>query len=201
MTPSASGASGAPGLWLVLALSGLAFGSFSWGVLRHFAGRAQPAAGMRLLSACSVVAWLGFVVVAARMPPWPAGDVIGGLLFLGGLLLFWWTIAATRRRPPRLAFADDAPDALFSHGPYAFIRHPFYLSYILFWIGTAVTPGLWWWAPVGLMFVVAYAGIARREEARFMASAMSDHYLAYRRRTGMLLPRVFRSSPAGRERT
>jgi Phospholipid methyltransferase len=96
----------------------------------------------------------------------------GAALRPRALWLFVWTIRATRSTPPTLAFATDAPAILFCHGPYRYVRHPFYLSYILFWIGTAVSaagPGTW---AVPLVMGALYFQGASREERKFARSAL-----------------------------
>ncbi|MCQ8242280.1 methyltransferase family protein [Rhizosaccharibacter radicis] len=173
---------------ITVLLSLLAVGSFGWGVARHFAGRQRMPPGMRLLSGASFAAWLLFAgLILTTAPPDPWAAVAGWVLFLGATLLFWRTVAATRGRPPHLAYSDAPPDVVFSHGPYAHVRHPFYLSYILFWTGTAVVLPRIGWAPVALGMAAWYVMIARGEERRFASSALSSAYRAYRARTGMLL--------------
>src|ERR1700749_5092196 len=38
---------------------------------------------------------------------------------------------------------DADPDTINTEGPYAYVRHPFYLSYIGFWISTGLIAGMW----------------------------------------------------------
>ena len=171
---------------LVAGLGLACFASFSWAVKGHFRATGAMPPGMRLIGAASLLGFLHFLwQLRHGAASWP----IVALLFGLALWLFVWTIRATRSTPPTLAFATDAPDILFCHGPYRYVRHPFYLSYILFWIGTAVSaarPGTW---AVPLVMGALYFQAASREERKFARSALAPDYDAYRRQTGMFLPR------------
>jgi protein-S-isoprenylcysteine O-methyltransferase Ste14 len=126
------------------------------------------------------------VISGSRSAFWEAGL----LLFVLSAALFTWTIRATRKTPPTLAFDTDEPSFLLNHGPYRYVRHPFYLSYLLFWTGTAfATPGLLpWLAPVVMLIV--YWNAAQREEAKFARSRLSNAYRTYRAKAGMFFPRL-----------
>ncbi len=128
----------------------------------------------------------------------PTAWTAAGLAVLGAsMLLFWWTVRTTRRHRLPVAYAEADPHAICTSGPYAYVRHPFYLSYIVFWFATAAIAGGWQWLAAGFL-AVWYAGIAREEERRLRSSALAGGYAAYQRRTGMLLPFPFK---AGVERT
>ena len=75
-------------------------------------------------------------------------------------------------------------------GPYRYIRHPFYASYILFWLGCAVAT----LHPVSLAFLVVVSGIliavALREERSFVGTPFAADYLSYRRTAGLLWPKL-----------
>ena len=74
-------------------------------------------------------------------------------------------------------------------GPYAYVRHPFYLSYIIFWIGTAMDADAWQSIPAtGL--TGWYGRIAYEEERRFRTTKMRLPYAAYCRKTGMFWPQL-----------
>ncbi|MCK8785360.1 EAL domain-containing protein [Roseomonas sp. NAR14] len=152
---------------------------------------------MRALSVASLAGFMLFVWLLRHGGTTAAAGMVSVALSLGGCAVFWWAVATTRRRPPAIAYADAdsdsdwAPAMLYEAGPYAFVRHPFYVSYCLFWIGLAVAAGPWQW--LGSLPIVAwYCTIARAEERRLGRSALAGAYAAYRARTGMLLPRPAR---------
>jgi protein-S-isoprenylcysteine O-methyltransferase Ste14 len=179
--------------WLPLALSLLAFGSFAWALRGHFETAGAIPTGMRLLSLVSLLSYATYAGLLFRGDrDRTAWTTLGLVAFASAIALFWWTVTTTRRHRLRLAHTDADPDIIYTGGPYALVRHPFYLSYIIFWIGTALVVGKWQWAPA-LILTVWYVRVAQREERRFRSSAFSTGYDTYRRRTGMLLPRLEQS--------
>ena len=85
---------------------------------------------------------------------------------------------------------DDVPQFVHSTGPYAYVRNPFYVSYLLTEISAVVLrPSIW-----GLAFIVLatlyFQWLARFEEDKFARSPVADEYARYKARTGRLLPRV-----------
>lgn len=131
--------------------------------------------------------WFAWRVVAhGPSAVWP----LALALFVLSMSLFAWTVRATRKTPPTMAFDTDEPFFLLNHGPYRYVRHPFYVSYLLFWIGTALaTPSLLSWA-APLVMLLVYWNAARREERKFANSNLAAAYQTYRARAGMFIPRL-----------
>lgn len=144
---------------------------------------------MRILSIFSLVSYLNYIGLLIwykhEKPLWTTVGLAG---FALSLVLFWWTVITTRRHRLNLAYTDADPDIVYITGPYAQVRHPFYLSYIIFWISSALVAGRWQWMPA-VILTSWYIRIARAEEKRFRSSVLSTHYDSYRAQTGMLLPR------------
>jgi len=171
-------------------LSLAAICSFAWALRGHFVTIGGIPKGMRLLSTASLISYVMYLGLLLLEDHRTTAATIAGLAGLtASIILFWWTVARTRERRLRLAYTDADPDTLYSDGPYAFMRHPFYLSYIIFWISTAVIAGTWQWA-AALILSLWYIRIAKDEERRFASSGLSLAYDLYRQRTGMLLPRL-----------
>ena len=74
-------------------------------------------------------------------------------------------------------------------GPYARIRHPFYASYVLFWLGCAlatlhpVNIGYW------LVLVPTLVLGALQEEQGFARSPLAEEYNRYRKVAGLMWPK------------
>jgi len=145
---------------------------------------------MSRLSACSTAAFLLFVGLVSLQGIGPLAGWIAVALFLAGGLLFWWAVRTTRARPPAVAHTDNIPTMIHADGPYALVRHPFYLAYSLSWLGTAVAGGPIQWIPA-MLLIIWYYRAAREEEGHFAASGMAAEYAHYRERTGLILPRLF----------
>ncbi len=91
-----------------------------------------------------------------------------------------WGMPMSRREQPELI----------ASGPYALIRHPIYTGLILAMLGSAIGVNIFSvlvLVPVGAYFIYS----ARREETD-MLQLFPEQYAAYRARTGMLAPRLFR---------
>jgi protein-S-isoprenylcysteine O-methyltransferase Ste14 len=84
----------------------------------------------------------------------------------------------------------DAPKSIVTWGPYRFVRHPFYASFLLLLTGSVLA------APhpvVIAMLVVSFFLLnytAAREEKRLSASSFGAEYVAYLSKTGRFVPRV-----------
>lgn len=114
------------------------------------------------------------------------------LLAVASAVHFFGALFATRYQKLSVLGANDIPTRLVKHGPYSWCRHPFYTSYIVnFWAVALLAPdsGLVWAAAI--IIGLLYYSQARSEEAKFLDSKLDTEYEEYRRRTGMLLPRLY----------
>ncbi len=165
----------------------ICFAAFVWGVKGHFRSTGTMPRGMQLTSGLSTILFGAFL--------WHLHDGASGhwplaiLLFTAALAVFASAIAASRKSPPTLAYDTDSPSFLLNQGPYRYVRHPFYLAYVLFWFGTALAVHSLaaWLAPA--IMTVLYMDAAAREEKKFANSALAPAYAAYRARAGMFWPR------------
>ena len=169
----------------------LLFAMFALGVKTVFRNPGGQGYGYVLLKVGAIATAFSLVVSVVRARP--VHMIVGSLslfVLMISLLLFRWTVATVRRAPLSLAFSPDAPTTLMDDGPYRWVRHPFYLSYLLGYVGSFIA------APnaVSLGCIVLMAGIyvwaARFEEAKFARSPLADAYAHYRRRTGLVFPRL-----------
>ena len=116
------------------------------------------------------------------------------ILLLSAALLFVVTIRSTPSKVLPAAFADERPAVLVESGPYRFVRHPFYTSYILYWIGIAfAAPHIAVVIGVGAI-LSAYAAVARREERGLLTGPLGEQYSQYMRGTGRFFPRLWTRS-------
>jgi protein-S-isoprenylcysteine O-methyltransferase Ste14 len=178
---------------LLLLAGVICFAAFSWGVKSHFRQTERIPFGTYLISVLTVIGFLWFawrIIADGLAFTW----VLALALFVLSIALFAWTVSATRKTPPTMAFDTDEPSFLLNHGPYQYVRHPFYASYLLYWTGTALaSPGLLPWA-APLVMLLVYWNAARREERKFAGSSLAAAYQGYRAKAGMFIPRL-RSHP------
>jgi protein-S-isoprenylcysteine O-methyltransferase Ste14 len=125
----------------------------------------------------------------------PAEDALGRVLSVvavvpcaASIALVASALAANRQPLPQWHQLQDLPPTLATRGPYARIRHPFYLGYLLMFLAAVlIAPSL------GVIGALTYAVVvlnytAAREEHRICASDLGDTYRAYVSRTGRFLP-------------
>lgn len=124
---------------------------------------------------------------AIHPPAWISAVGAAGLL--ASLALYQWSALSIRGRLFSFAGNDDLPQFVHRRGPYAFVRNPFYASYLLAEVSTVVMwPSVWGAAVVATM-VAYYQWLARYEEAKFSRSPVAVEYAEYKARTGRLVPR------------
>lgn len=173
----------------VTCLSVVVVGLYTWSLRGHFSSPRMPS-GMKLVSAAVTLTTLLFLYLTWSRPQPAAAQLLGLALQLGATALFWWAISASRRAKLRFAFDPDKPDSLVTIGPYRYVRHPFYTSYIVFWSGWAIATWSAWAALPVVAFIVIYIVAAKGEEGKFAATPLAAEYEAYRRRTGFLIPKL-----------
>ncbi|MBI0539224.1 isoprenylcysteine carboxylmethyltransferase family protein [Roseomonas sp. KE2513] len=167
----------------------ITFCSFAWALKHHFRIEGGMPSRMRKLSACSTAAFLLFVVLISFFGVDFGKGIAAIALFLASGLLFWWTIRATKARPPAIAHTNNVPTMIYADGPYAYVRHPFYLAYSLGWLATALAGGPIQWIPA-ILLIAWYYKTAHEEEEHFASSDLAAEYARYRDKTGLILPRV-----------
>ena len=75
-------------------------------------------------------------------------------------------------------------------GPYRYVRHPFYLSYMVAFVGVAVAFPSLIVVAVCLINVGLFVYMAVDDERLLLGSALGADYRHYKVRVGMFLPRL-----------
>ncbi|HKN26431.1 MAG TPA: isoprenylcysteine carboxylmethyltransferase family protein [Roseiarcus sp.] len=165
------------------------FGGFAWAVRGHFVSARMPL-GMKVVSALSVIGFLGYLldIGNATVPPWRIAIAFGLQALAGGLFL--WACAATRRTRPEMAFSRSEPTLLFKTGPYRFVRHPFYSSYFMFWLACTLATTSLIVTVITVLLIMIYTAAALREQSIFLKSAFKPQYEADQKTTGLFWPRL-----------
>jgi len=113
--------------------------------------------------------WIGVVLLAAT----------GGLLF--------WTLSSLGKNLTDTVVTRRA-HTLVRHGPYRFVRHPFYDCVLLLMLSTSLAVANWFLFVTGILlfvFVVVRTGI----EEEHLVRRFGDSYRDYMAHTGRFLPR------------
>jgi protein-S-isoprenylcysteine O-methyltransferase Ste14 len=148
---------------------------------------------VRALQDLSVgLAVLHFGVLLLRGSAGPNWAIAGIGLYVAATLLFLSALEAARRVPLARALVDDPmPKALITTGPFAVIRHPFYVAYSLAWLAAPVATHGPLAAVLAVVAIAVYVVAARREE-RLLEERFGEAYRTYKLGTGMLVPSVAR---------
>lgn len=164
------------------------FAVITWVSKDHFVSKGPlPPLGTMVIVAAALASVAAFLWSVSTTPRDTLGPVA---LYACAIALFLWAIRATRHKNFLPSFSDVVPNALTVEGPYRFVRHPFYVSYLLYHLGNAVATVSWLpWAMLALMLTI-YVLAALNEETHLAKGAYREAYAAYKRRTGMFFPRV-----------
>ncbi|WP_245519494.1 MULTISPECIES: isoprenylcysteine carboxylmethyltransferase family protein [unclassified Mesorhizobium] len=179
-----------PLLDLLVSICSIAtIGQYVWSMRAHFQLQGMSPGAMAISAVVIATALFFLAILWIQSQPVPA-KLAGLAVELASSVLFWWAIVTSRRARLHFAFAPDNPHSLLTDGPYRYIRHPFYSSYIIFWIGWGIaTWSIWAVVPVAgitVLYVVAALG----EEKKFSRTLLAGDYQAYRGRAGLFWPRL-----------
>jgi protein-S-isoprenylcysteine O-methyltransferase Ste14 len=165
--------------------------SFNWAIRRHFKSERIPT-GMKLIMAASTITLLAYLALLWIGASPVSAQLAGMALEVCGFGLFAASVAATRQLRFKLAFDEETPDHLMMSGPYRYVRHPFYTSYLIFWSGFALITFSWLSLPLLLMMAAIYYTAAAGEDRKLACSALADQHAVYREKTGMFWPKLLR---------
>jgi protein-S-isoprenylcysteine O-methyltransferase Ste14 len=133
--------------------------------------------------------------VGLHQPMGSAGGVVAAVLLAGALTLYEWTRHTIRSRRFGVGWGNHVPEEVCDVGPYRWVRHPIYLSYLLTFGAVAIALPHWMTlaslAGNSLLFLHAM----RNDEKNIADSPIAAAYAAYRQRTGMFFPRFSRAAP------
>ena len=118
--------------------------------------------------------------------------ICDAILALGAVLLYEWTRRTVIDRNFFVGLAGEVPPALCDAGPYRYVRHPFYLTYMVAFVGVAVAFPSLVVSVVCALNIGLFVYMAIDDERVLAGSSLAVDYRAYRRRVGMFLPRFAR---------
>lgn len=176
----------------ILIISVINWLSFAWAGIFYF--RIEKSSEMLMINfvkALSVFTWMygGFLILQTENYRF-LNSSLAILIQLSSLALFWYSYRSVRTSKFSFAFTKDNPELLVTHGPYKYIRHPFYSAYILSYLSLFfLVPDVVVGALV-LAFTFLYIRAAKLEEAKFAGSRLAEPYANYKKTTGLLMPRL-----------
>ena len=138
---------------------------------------------------------IGTPLLSFRQQVHPSNGIAAGILMACSLLLYEWARRTVRERGLQIAWSGRVPDAVCEEGPYARVRHPVYASYLLAFLAVPVAFPRLATLAVFLVNLALYIHAARSDERSLAESPLGGEYAAYRKRTGMFVPRLRRPAP------
>ncbi len=106
-------------------------------------------------------------------------------------IIFYLASQATKKNKFDIIFSKSAPDKLNMEGPYHWVRHPFYTSYILSYFSLCIVTLNIFLTFMGVVLISTYFIAAKEEESKFLNSEFQDKYFKYKKGTGMFFPLLF----------
>ena len=122
-------------------------------------------------------------------------QLVAPVLLLLSILLFWSAVISAKGQIFDFLGSNSAPSKVINSGIFGRIRHPFYSSYIISWLGCALSTTNITAIIIFIVAVTIYVISARREERLMLGSELSDEYINYQKNTGMFIPKflIFKS--------
>lgn len=137
----------------------------------------------------------GFYVATGipQAADYPAGAwavAIGAIAFVAAMWVFRRTHKALGRNWSITLEIRDRHE-LVSNGPYAFVRHPMYTSFLLMGIGQAFLLPNWVGGLAGLVGFAILFFLRVDEEERMMMETFGPQYRAYMEKTKRIIPYIY----------
>lgn len=123
---------------------------------------------------------------------WVPPAVCGAILALGAVVLYEWTRRTVIDRNFYVGLSGEVPGAVCDTGPYRYVRHPFYSSYMLAFVAVAIAFPSLVVSAVCVLNIGLFVYMALDDERVLLGSAIAADYQAYRGRVGMFVPRFAR---------
>lgn len=141
----------------------------------------------------------GMFIFGGILPTWFVGlyqpihlanGVIAACVLVATIALYEWARATIWGRRFGLGWGDQIPDQLCDRGPYRYVRHPLYLSYLLASVAAFIALPHWLTGGLVAVHAVIWTIAARDDERRIARSPLAAPYAEYRKRAGMFVPKL-----------
>jgi protein-S-isoprenylcysteine O-methyltransferase Ste14 len=141
----------------------------------------------------------GSFVFGGVVPTWFLGlhhpihhmnGILSAMTLVLSLALYEWARHTIWGLRFGLGWGEHVPEAVCERGPYRFLRHPIYLSYMLAFAAVLIALPHWLTALMFAGNVALFTHAAISDERTLARSALAAEYAGYRRRAGMFWPRL-----------
>lgn len=174
---------------IVTIVSIFVIGQFVWAMRFHFRTD-RMALAAKMISAIGIVT-IGLFLHLQFTREQPLAAQLAGLAAeLVASALFVAAVRASRKAELYYVFEGRSPRSILKDGPYGYLRHPFYTSYVLLWAGWGVAT----WSVISMLpvavLIAIYVKAALGEEESIANSSLAGDYAAYKRQAGFFWPRI-----------
>jgi protein-S-isoprenylcysteine O-methyltransferase Ste14 len=168
----------------------LAFVHFWFAAIRTFV-IPKSLDGASKLSPLPFISGAVVALSSARAVTVGMGNAIAAVaLMLVAVGLYEWARSTIRGRKFHIIYSDRVPEALCTDGPYGYIRHPLYASYITAFVAVFILRPTPLATLVLALNLVFFTYGAARDERAIEAGPFAADYAAYKARVGRFLPRL-----------
>jgi len=151
------------------------------------------AVALRLAGLVVAISILGYLIFPARFQ-WAAMPLPHGVRWLGAVggalcwALMYWTLSSLGKNLTDTVVVRTGA-TLVTHGPYSWVRHPFYVTAALAMLSVTLLTASWLTGLGGAIVMVLLAVRTPKEEQRLM-DRFGDDYRRYMSTTGRFVPRL-----------
>jgi protein-S-isoprenylcysteine O-methyltransferase Ste14 len=112
----------------------------------------------------------------------------GFFVGLAALIIFFWVLRSLGQNFST-SLTINRDQTLVTQGPYQWVRHPMYTSFVLLWVGYFFLSANWFIGLTGILGFVWAIVVRTPKEEQMMIEQFGGEYVAYMKRTGRYLPR------------
>jgi protein-S-isoprenylcysteine O-methyltransferase Ste14 len=161
-----------------------------WGVKGAFEKKVDHNPNFQIIKITTIITMSTEILALAMVKEINyTSSTISIFLIILASAIFWSAVNINKNKKLSVVFSNDLPEHLMNIGIYKFIRHPFYVSYIISYIGGILASlNILLVIPVFTMIFIYYKA-AKYEETKFLKSNLSNNYLEYKQKTGMFFPK------------
>jgi protein-S-isoprenylcysteine O-methyltransferase Ste14 len=155
-----------------------------WGALGSFMRQKAAAAAAQAAAEAAAAAASTSQTPVAAASSLALYDVVGLVLLIAAVWLNWQAARHLGRAYDRVV----QPEALVTAGPYAFVQHPIYSSYMLLFCGYAMFLHSFGYAVLALVVCCLYYKSRVGLEAAVLQQAFGERYTQYQHSTKLFVP-------------
>lgn len=166
--------------------------SFLWSVLQVFKKQGElDRSKYRILQVLSLLTWVTALTAFWRNPDGTPYEMVGIVGQIVTLIVFWSHTRLVQQNQFSLIFSNDIPARIVQAGLYRWIRHPFYMCYLLCYYSLALALLDWPLLACAVLMTGVYWNATLFEEKKFLSSRHAREYESYLARTGRFFPKFF----------